>query len=95
MRASFTIVDFCRRGEQAGSVCGAEGTSTVVKCVSRFTSFTHFFLSLANGHKLVLEEASPRESHGDVSWVVSTPRSPIPASLHLVALCSSIQTCLV
>ncbi len=26
------------------------------------------------------------ENHGDVSWVVSTPRSPVPASLHLLAL---------
>ncbi len=30
--------------------------------------------------------ASPRETHGNVSWVVSTPRSPAPASLHLLAL---------
>ncbi len=35
---------------------------------------------------LVLEPASPRENYGDVSWVVSTPRSPVPASLHLLAL---------
>ncbi len=35
---------------------------------------------------LVLEAASPREKLGDVSWVVSTPRFPVPASLHLLAL---------
>ncbi len=35
---------------------------------------------------LVLEPASPRENHGDVAWVVSTPRSPVPASLHLLVL---------
>ncbi len=35
---------------------------------------------------LVLEAASPREKHGDISWVVSTPRSPVPLSLHLLAL---------
>ncbi len=29
---------------------------------------------------------SPRENHGDVSWEVSTQRSPVPASLHLLAL---------
>ncbi len=33
-----------------------------------------------------LESAPPRENHGDVSWVVCTPRSPVPASLHLLAL---------
>ncbi len=33
-----------------------------------------------------VEPASPRENHGDVSWVVSTPRSPAPAPLHLLAL---------
>ncbi len=35
---------------------------------------------------LVLEPASPREKHGDVSWVGSTLRYPVPASLHLLAL---------
>ncbi len=35
---------------------------------------------------LVLEPASPREKHGDASWIGSTPRSPVPASLHLLAL---------
>ncbi len=33
-----------------------------------------------------VEPASPRESHGDVSWVVSTPRSPVPVSMYLLAL---------
>ncbi len=33
-----------------------------------------------------VDSASSRKTHGDVSWVVSTPRSPIPASLHLLAL---------
>ncbi len=31
-----------------------------------------------------LEAASPREKHGDVSWVVSTLRSPVPVSLYAV-----------
>ncbi len=35
---------------------------------------------------LTTHETSPRESHGDVSWVVSTLRSPVPASLQLMAL---------
>ncbi len=30
--------------------------------------------------------ASPRENHGDASWVVSTSRSPVPAPLQLLAL---------
>ncbi len=34
---------------------------------------------------LYLRPASPRENH-DVSWVASTPRSPVPAPLHLLAL---------
>ncbi len=33
-----------------------------------------------------VELASPRVKHGDVLWVVSTPRPPVPASLHLLAL---------
>ncbi len=33
-----------------------------------------------------LEPAPPRENHGDVSWVASTPRPPVSASLHLLAL---------
>ncbi len=33
-----------------------------------------------------VDPASPRENHCDVSWVVSTPRPPVPASLHLLAL---------
>ncbi len=33
---------------------------------------------------LVLEAASPRENRGDFSWVGSPPRSPVPASLHLL-----------
>ncbi len=32
-----------------------------------------------------IHPASPMENHGDVSWVVSTPRSPVPVSLHLLA----------
>ncbi len=35
---------------------------------------------------LILEPASLREELDDVSWVVSTPRSPVTASLHLLAL---------
>ncbi len=35
-------------------------------------------------HPVRDESASPRQKHGDVSWVVSTPRAP--ASLHLLAL---------
>ncbi len=35
---------------------------------------------------LVLEATSPREKLDDVSWVVSTPGSPVPTSLHLLAL---------
>ncbi len=26
------------------------------------------------------------KEHGDISWVVNTPRSPVPASLRLLAL---------
>ncbi len=41
-------------------------------------------------HVLLFEEriepTSPRENHGDVSWVVNTPRSLVPTSLHLLAL---------
>ncbi len=37
-------------------------------------------------YPMCVEPASPRENHGDVSWVVSTPRSPVSASLHLLAL---------
>ncbi len=33
-----------------------------------------------------VEPASPRAKHGDVSWVVNTPRSSVPTSLHLLAL---------
>ncbi len=33
-----------------------------------------------------IEPASPRVNHGDVSWVVSTPRSQVPVPLHLLAL---------
>ncbi len=33
-----------------------------------------------------VELASPTEIHGGVSWVVSTPRSPVPASQHLLDL---------
>ncbi len=33
-----------------------------------------------------VEPASQREKHGDVSWVVTTLRSPVPPSLHLLAL---------
>ncbi len=33
-----------------------------------------------------VELASQRENHGNVSWVVRTPKSPIPASLQLLAL---------
>ncbi len=33
-----------------------------------------------------LELPSPREKLGDASWVVRTPGSPVPASLHLLAL---------
>ncbi len=39
-----------------------------------------------------VEPPSSRESHGDVSWVVSTPRSPIPALLHSLAL--QLKPCL-
>ncbi len=35
---------------------------------------------------LILGPASPGESHGDVSWVGSTPSSPVQASLQLLAL---------
>ncbi len=33
-----------------------------------------------------VESASPMGNHCDISWVVSTPRSPVPASLRLMAL---------
>ncbi len=33
-----------------------------------------------------VEPASPREKHGDVSWVVSTQESPVHVSLQLLAL---------
>ncbi len=33
-----------------------------------------------------VDPASPSETNGDVSWVASTPRSPVPVSLHLLAL---------
>ncbi len=33
-----------------------------------------------------LEAASPKEKHGDVSTVISAPRPPVPASLHLLDL---------
>ncbi len=33
-----------------------------------------------------VESASPREKHGVIAWVVSKPRSPVPASLYLLAL---------
>ncbi len=33
-----------------------------------------------------VEPASSNENHGDVSWVVSTPRSPVPALLYLLPL---------
>ncbi len=36
----------------------------------------------AAGSKGRVEPASPREKRGGVSWVVSTPRSLVPASLH-------------
>ncbi len=32
------------------------------------------------------EPASPRENQGDDSWVVSTPMSSVPATLHLLVL---------
>ncbi len=35
---------------------------------------------------LLVLMASPRESHADVSWVVSTPSPPVQASLYLLAL---------
>ncbi len=43
---------------------------------------------LANSFLLtyLFEPTSPRENHGDVSWVVNTLRSPVPASLRLEAL---------
>ncbi len=56
---------------------------------------THFYILTCTWgaiHTGRVEPASPRENHGDVSWVVSTPRSPAPASLHYW-LCSSIQAC--
>ncbi len=37
-------------------------------------------------HPWRVEPASPKRNHGDVSWVVSTSSSQIPASLHLLAL---------
>ncbi len=37
-------------------------------------------------HSGWVEPASQRAKHYDVSWAVSTPRSPVPASLHLLAL---------
>ncbi len=33
-----------------------------------------------------VEQATPKDKRGDVSCVVSTPRSPDPAPLHLLAL---------
>ncbi len=39
-----------------------------------------------HGFFFLFEPASPRGIHGDVSWVVSTPMSPGPVSLHLLAL---------
>ncbi len=33
-----------------------------------------------------LYAASPKENNGDVSWVIRTPWSPVPVSLHLLAL---------
>ncbi len=30
--------------------------------------------------------------HGNISWVGSMPRSPVPASLHLLALRASLRT---
>ncbi len=44
------------------------------------------FTSSAKRKALVFEPAQPREKHDDALWVVSTPRSPVPASLHLLAL---------
>ncbi len=33
-----------------------------------------------------VEQAPPREDHDDGSWVVNTPRSPVPTWLHLLVL---------
>ncbi len=44
-------------------------------------------MSIGGFYLYLVDPASPR--HGDVSWVGSTPMSPIPASLH--CLCSSGQ----
>ncbi len=52
------------------------------------SAFMWFMCKLGIVHKyriylLLLEPSSPKEKLGDVSWVVSIPRSPVPASLHL------------
>ncbi len=41
--------------------------------------------TLGGIHPEWVELTSSRENHGDVSWDVSTPKSPAQASLHLLA----------
>ncbi len=46
---------------------------------------THFYLLTCTWGAIHLgrvETASPRENHGNISWVFSTPKSPVSASLH-------------
>ncbi len=56
--------------------------------VIRHAFVTKMYLCFTWGsiHLWGVTPASPREKHGDVSWAVGTPWSPVPASLHLLAL---------
>ncbi len=54
-------------------------------------AFMHFSVQTGEEFEPTLETSrtegiQARRYHGDNSWVCSTPRSPVPASLHLLAL---------
>ncbi len=58
--------------------------STVKRC-SRLGRTFLLACTWGGIHPERIEPSSPREKHGDILWVLSTPRSPVPVSLHLLA----------
>ncbi len=50
------------------------------------SDFHLFVMSIGGIHPGRVEPASPRQNHGDASWVISTPSSSVPVSLHYLAL---------
>ncbi len=63
------------------ALCCVDGVERI-HCMHKLATY----LYLCWIHLGLVELESPREIHYDVFWVVSTPRSPVPASLHLIAL---------